>query len=623
MALDVARRTLPKDFAGREQAPHLTEAPRNKNPEKWMQEMNKKEMDAMKLLFASVKHQNPEKPLKQGELLQSMVAISQVGLAKLQYEQMSQFGETIKNSGAANYLGKEVAYDDSTRNFNGSPVTFNYELGYHNESAVPEGSTLESKIEILDSNGNVVFTTNGEQTKGPHKFVWDGKNTQGKTLPKGDYEIRGTAKARLPNGKADLLAFFNSHISGKVDSVKYKDGKPLLLINGKEVELERLAETKLAKESSEKEINPDDYINYIGKTVTYDLGKFAVKGGKGEISYNNTVKSPKEAKVDIYSEGGKYITTVEYKVPLAKGMGTLQLDGVKYKVPDGEYTCKITVTDKEGERVTLPTTEQLKVTGIDTANKQFSSGSNKFRLGYISSVTDPAGLEKSLYERGGDYIGKQVQFAGGNFHTQNGESSHSLAIARPEPGRRLGQAELVIYKGDEVVATVAKPENELYHQEDKKVPTYDQLNAWAKSQVKHYIRTQLRLPGVTEYAHLERGEKMAVNKYIEDRFRGGEFFKVGEDYTDKETKLRNMGLVEFEWDGILNNGARASDEDTYRFEMYTSTVDAATNGDYQRTKVPNTNSAFVTAADIVDEELRLMLSTGGSIGIKDILAVRG
>jgi flagellar basal-body rod modification protein FlgD len=620
-------KVLPKDFAGREQANYNIEnTKRNSDPERLRKEFQKRVDASTKLLMAGIKNQPIDKPLKQSELIRTFSDINQSYIAQMQFEQMQDLSDSLKYSNPAQYLNHDISYDDSIRNFVGPEVAFNYQIDY-DDSQIPDGYNIETKIKVYDSSGKVVYTGTGAKTKGKHEFIWSGRDSSGKKVEKGEYRIEGMAVARSSSDSKKFIDLdFSAHILGKVDHIDYEEGKPYLMVGGRPVHQKNILRVRKHQDKEEaKQINAQEYVGYIGKTVSYDLSQFTVNQGKAEISYNNPdVANPGKFKVEVYDADNKFIKTVDYAIKLVNGRGSFALDALKNNIPDGRYHYKIKVENKDEDNrlVVLPHLENLSVNGLDIADKKFISNSRKYDLENIISVTDPAAKENSLYAKGASYIGKQVQYTDGQFQTQNGEFTSFVSIDRPSAGQRLGDAELVIYKDDKEVARLTKAAASLYHHEIEAAPSYNQLNNYAQGLVKHHIRSKLRLPGVTEYAHLDQAQKLEVNNYIEQKFRSGEFFKYGQDDRSEEDKLKNMGLVKLHWDGSFADGSKALNNESYRYEVYTSTVDNDTN-EVNRIKAPNTAAALVSSAEIIDEELKLKLSNGRLLGLDKILAVRG
>ena len=143
--------------------------------------------------FASVEQQ-----IKQNQSLEDLLAIERSNQAV----------------SAVGFLGANVeAFGNSMMLENGS-AEFSYTL-------LPD--TDSTKISIIDSDGSLVRTFDGEKDVGKHNFVWDGMNGQGIQAPDGVYQIMVTAR----NADGDLLDSATS-VFGNVSSIAAEDGVVVL-----------------------------------------------------------------------------------------------------------------------------------------------------------------------------------------------------------------------------------------------------------------------------------------------------------------------------------------------------------------------------------------------------------
>ncbi len=80
-------------------------------------------------------------------------------------------------------------------------------------------------LEILDSNGNVVFTESISRSNGAHSFSWDGELDGGGTADSGDYQV--VIKA---TDNEDTHVAASSSVSGRVTGVEVDNGVVFLQI---------------------------------------------------------------------------------------------------------------------------------------------------------------------------------------------------------------------------------------------------------------------------------------------------------------------------------------------------------------------------------------------------------
>jgi len=130
--------------------------------------------------------------------------------------------QSINNTMASTLIGKEVIAAANVVEFDGeNKIDLGYDL---------TGAASEVTIEIFDSNGKLIKTiTETSMEAGDHTFEWDGKNEQNATVPEGDYSIEINAKI----GGEDMAV--QPLIRGLVESVKFVNGNPMLMVNGKEI----------------------------------------------------------------------------------------------------------------------------------------------------------------------------------------------------------------------------------------------------------------------------------------------------------------------------------------------------------------------------------------------------
>lgn len=186
--------------------------------------------DFLRLLVAQMKYQDPLNPLQGTEFASQLAQFS--SLEELQnlgrkfdnaLEADMLLARSINNTMAATLIGKEIRAVDNI-----------LVLGSEDTAEVQfELTTLASvvTVEIYDQTGGMVRTyTEYNLGKGDHSAPWDGRDTRGNQVPPGDYYVRITAE--LPGGanlQIDPLAI------GRVDGIRYIDGNPVLIVNGREI----------------------------------------------------------------------------------------------------------------------------------------------------------------------------------------------------------------------------------------------------------------------------------------------------------------------------------------------------------------------------------------------------
>ncbi len=144
----------------------------------------------LNLLTAQIKNQDPLSPMDTTQWTNQLVQYSSVEqqLKGNQYlAQMAANNSVGSMSAAVGYIGKTVTADVNTATLSNGQASWNYSLGT---------DAAKATLKVLDSSGNIIWTGDAPDLgKGVHSFKWDGKDTNGRTMPNGaDYTLSITAK---------------------------------------------------------------------------------------------------------------------------------------------------------------------------------------------------------------------------------------------------------------------------------------------------------------------------------------------------------------------------------------------------------------------------------------------
>lgn len=618
------KKELPRAFGNSQPAYSELSNLRQKQDRAEVRKGSEKQMEGLiQMYVASLKNQDPfsEKSNTESgvQIAGTTATISSLNQISEQVEDLIDNSKKSQLLNASEFQGQEVYYDDSMREYRGRDVEFSYELKGPNH--LPADAPIKTTVKIFDEKGTLVFSTKVDGAIiGKNEFLWNGRDNSGKEAKKGQYKIEVIASSPASSGLGSVPIEATSYLSGVVEAIDTKDGVVKLLVNGKLIDQNQVKKivTSSDKAKSNQKPSADRYVSYIGKKVSIDLSRIEVKGGKAEIAIKNSVANPGKVRLEVYGENSKYIKTVEY-VAMPEN-SKLVLDARKYNIPDGKYTCKVYVEDKDNDNkmTLLDKTDQIDVTSVDLATGQITDGKKTYSVKNIAEVTGQSGRESSLITQGGYYIGKQVEFVDDSF-VFNGESYEvAFPVYKPSNGRTLGDAEVQIYKYGQHVRTIIKRARELYEEK----PMFNELNDDSKLIVNDYIATnpQFKRPGVKNYNNLNNPEKRLVDNYIEKEFRAGHLFKTVQDKNDKLTKLKNMGVIVVEWNGELDSGDRALANQEYTYKIFTSTT---TEDGNDRKLIPfyNHKEELVKESTVIDGTLKLVLSNGKEISTDDVIRV--
>jgi flagellar basal-body rod modification protein FlgD len=181
------------------------------------------------LLTSQLKNQDPLSPMDSTEFTNQLVQFAQV-------EQQINSNESLTNliglsqqniiTNAVNYMGKTVEANSNKVPLQDGHAKMAYGL---------ESEAQNVAIVIRNSGGQIVYSTTGEKTAGVHPLEWDGKDSTGKQLPDGTYEIQVTALS-----KDDTPVNTYTTAFGKVTGVTTKDGKTLVVMDKLGVPIDKI-----------------------------------------------------------------------------------------------------------------------------------------------------------------------------------------------------------------------------------------------------------------------------------------------------------------------------------------------------------------------------------------------
>ena len=171
------------------------------------QELGQEEF--LKLMTAQMTHQDPNKPMENGDFLAQMAQFSSVeGIGELNTS-FKEFANSVTSGQAlqaSTLVGKSVMVPSGE-----GLMSLTDDLS---GEAVLNGRTNNLKVSFLDSNGETVKTLEmGEQEQGNVAFKWDGKLDDGTYTDPGLYKIRAEANI---DGTNTIL---ETYVSAGVESV--------------------------------------------------------------------------------------------------------------------------------------------------------------------------------------------------------------------------------------------------------------------------------------------------------------------------------------------------------------------------------------------------------------------
>lgn len=190
--------------------------------------------DFLKLLMTQLQHQDPMNPMDNQEFASQLAqfsSIEKLGSIKKNLDDLLT-AQLSNNAGqAVSFLGKHIRADSDVVAVQGGK---SHEMYYRINQAVSQ-----VEVRIKDSNGRVVATFQNQPSgEGLNRIDIDKLITDsGQKIPDGQYHM--VVSAMDGNGKPVLSEIYRG---GKVTGVSFKNGAPMLLVNGAEVPLYSIIE---------------------------------------------------------------------------------------------------------------------------------------------------------------------------------------------------------------------------------------------------------------------------------------------------------------------------------------------------------------------------------------------
>jgi flagellar basal-body rod modification protein FlgD len=180
----------------------------------------------LNLLTAQIKNQDPLSPMDTTAWTAQLVQYSSVE----QQLKANGYLETIAKNNTQNsmnaavgYIGKTVTADQDIATQKDGNADWQYAL---------RGEATKATLSVSDSEGKVVWSGDaGDLTTGIHDFSWDGKDSAGKALPEGQYQL----SIKATNAAGDVDAAIG--VTGTVTSAADVDGTVVLKVGNTSVPL--------------------------------------------------------------------------------------------------------------------------------------------------------------------------------------------------------------------------------------------------------------------------------------------------------------------------------------------------------------------------------------------------
>jgi flagellar basal-body rod modification protein FlgD len=187
----------------------------------------------LKLLMAQLSNQDPMAPQDSEKYVQQFTNFSML-------EQMMNLNKGVEGLSlgqisnntqeAVRFVGRDVVAK-------GDALHWDEESGISPVKYRLQDDADKVELKVYNSNGDVVRTIGLPATAGPGQFEWDGTNDEGRLLEPGEYTI-GIEAFDAEGSSAPV----DTYVRGRVDSVRFDNGYPELVVDGRRLRLSDITE---------------------------------------------------------------------------------------------------------------------------------------------------------------------------------------------------------------------------------------------------------------------------------------------------------------------------------------------------------------------------------------------
>jgi flagellar basal-body rod modification protein FlgD len=161
------------------------------------------------LLTSQLQNQDPLSPMDSTQFTQQLVQFSQVEQqikTNQNLEGLAQQYQAASAGAALSYLGRSAVLEGDTAALSNGQASWSYTL---------PNTAGTVRLEVRDSANRTLYSANGDLGAGTHVFSWDGTDSNGNTVPAGDYKLVVTATDA--NGNAITPTLMTTEVIRGVD----------------------------------------------------------------------------------------------------------------------------------------------------------------------------------------------------------------------------------------------------------------------------------------------------------------------------------------------------------------------------------------------------------------------
>ncbi len=168
----------------------------------------------LNLLVTQLKHQDPLDPMDATEFTSQLVQFASVEQQIHQnanLEKLISLQQGSQISSLVNYIGMSIETTGQEMPLEDGAAKFTYSL---------QGNVAKNTLNIVNSSGVSVYSTDIDITSGKHTFNWDGKNKNGVQQPDGDYTV-----VVMPQDRDGKIQPVDYTVFGRVTGASADNGK--------------------------------------------------------------------------------------------------------------------------------------------------------------------------------------------------------------------------------------------------------------------------------------------------------------------------------------------------------------------------------------------------------------
>lgn len=200
------------------------------------------------ILTTQLQNQDPLSPMDSNEFTNQLVQFANVeqSIAQTQkLEEMINLQKSTELTNAVSYMGKNVKVDHNEFSYKSGDIQ---ELEY----TLPEEAKTATMF-VMNSDGNIVYSTPVETGKGSHSVQWDAKDVAGNPMPTGEYFF----EVKAVNAEAGEIEDISYAHSGTVNAVEYGEGSATLKVGNVSVDLGKVIAVSTPASTAPAAQSPD------------------------------------------------------------------------------------------------------------------------------------------------------------------------------------------------------------------------------------------------------------------------------------------------------------------------------------------------------------------------------